>query len=101
MMQIAEYVAAGVLASQLGAVVVGLHHRLRDEAGVAFPRWADVANLVASQLAAIGAAAGAGYLLGGAEAAVWGGCGGIVGPQLWPSVRRATVAAIKRRGEGA
>ena len=92
-----ESVFAGILAAQAGALVVQLHHRLRDEAGVQFPRWADIANLIASQVVAIAAAAGAGYLLDGSESAVWAGCGGIVGPQLWPSVRKATIAAIRRR----
>ena len=94
---------AGVLASQLTPSLVALHRRLERETGD-MPLWADRLALAGSWLAGIAAATVAGYVLGreadaltGWIGAVWGGCGGIVGPQLWPSVRRLTVEAARRR----
>ena len=94
---------AGVLASQVTPAIVQLHKRLERDVGD-LPRWADVLVIVGSWLLGIAAAVVAGAVLG-REAdgltwqigAVWGGCGGVVGPQMWPSVRRLTVSAARRR----
>ncbi len=94
---------AGILASQLTPSLVSLHHRLERDTGD-MPPWADRLALVGSYLSGLGAAVAAGYVLGreadaltGWIGAVWGGCGGIVGPQMWPSVRKLTVEAARRR----
>ena len=97
-----EYLLAGVLASQIGALGVAMHKRLQAEAGVEFPRWANAANLIASTVLAVVAAAAAGAALSWPEwqrGAVWAACGGIVGPQVWPSVRSLTLAAIQKRAQ--
>ena len=94
---------SGVLASQLTPALVRLHHQLERQIGD-MPRWADGMALVGSWGAGMVAAGVAGAVLG-REAdgltwpigAVWGACGGVVGPQMWPSVRRLTVDAVRRR----
>lgn len=104
MIQQIEFIAAGVMAAQLGAVCVAVHRRLRDEVGVHFPRWADVANLVVSHLLAVAAAAGAGAALSLPNwqvGATWAACGGIIGPQVWPSVRQMTLDALRKRADRA
>ena len=94
-----DLIAAGVLASQVSALIGATHKRLERDAGVQLPRWSNVAAIVGSVLAGLAAAYGAGYALRGHLGGIWAACGGVVGPQVWPSVRKPAITAISKQKE--
>ena len=98
-----EYVmlCLGVLASQVSALIVATHKRLEHDAGVELPRWSNIAAIVGSTVIGIAAAYGAGYSIHGHVGAIWSACGGVIGPQVWPSVRELTLNAISKRADRA
>lgn len=106
----AGIVLAGVCASQMQPMIMGIHRRLERDVGVDLPRWADVGALLSSWLFGLAAAIVAGAVLGAESdalghswriGAVWGGLGGVVGPQIWPAIKSAVGRFVKRKGESA
>ena len=91
-----EMVALGVLAGQVSALVVATHKRLEHDAGVELPRWSNIAAIVGSTVVGLAASYGAGYSIHGHVSGVWAACGGVIAPQVWPSVRELTVAAMSK-----
>ena len=91
-----EMIALGVLAGQVSTLVVATHKRLERDAGVSLPRWSNVAAILGSTVVGLAASYGAGYSIHGHVGGVWAACGGVIAPQVWPSVRELTVAAMSK-----